>query len=101
MSKMETVKDFFNNMELKNEAVEVEYNDMDITIIKDSIIVVQVTLYDYDNDYEGIDKNIELPFEYLTITIIKFNNLSCIKESVLHFATSNEVMKELISMELI
>ena len=98
---MEAVKDFFNKLELENRSIEVEYNDMDITIIKDSIIIGQVTLYDYDNDYEGIDKNIELPFEYLTTAIMKFNNLSCIKESILHFATKDDVMKELIGMELI
>lgn len=98
---METVKDFFNKLELEDRSIELEYNDMDIIIIKDSVIIAQVTLYDYDNDCEGIDRNIKLPFEYLTTTIMKFNNLSCIKELVLHFAGSNEVMMELIDMEII
>ena len=63
---METVKDFFNKLELESRSIELEYNDTDIIIIKDSIIIGQVTLYDYDNDCEGMDRNIELPFERLT-----------------------------------
>lgn len=98
---MNTVKDFFNKLELEDRSIEIEYNEMDIIIIKDSVVIAQVTLYDYDNDYEGIDRNVKLPFEYLTTTIMKFNNLSCIKESVLHFAGSHEVMKELINMVII
>ena len=98
---MNTVKEFFNKLELENRSIELEYNDTDIIIIKDSVIIGQVTLYDYDNDYEGIDGNVKLPFEYLTTTIMKFNNLSCVKESILHFAGSNEIMKELISMQII
>ena len=98
---MNTVKEFFNKLELEDRSIELEYNDMDIIIIKDSAVIAQVTLYDYDNDYEGIDRNIKLPFEYLTTIIMKFNNLSCIKESILHFASDNEIMKELINMQII
>ena len=98
---MKTAKEFFNKLRSENRNIEVDYNDMDIIIIKDDSIVGQVMLYDYDNDCEHINENIELSFEDLTITILKFKNISCIKETVLNFANDNEVMKELKHMEII
>ena len=98
---MKTVKEFFNKLELENKNIEVDYNDMDIIIFNDSAMIGQVMLYDYDNDCEDTDKNIELPFEYLTTSILKFRNASCMRETVLNFASDSEVMKELIHMEII
>ena len=98
---MNTTKEFFNKLELENSNIEIDYNDMDIIIFNDSAMVAQIMLYDYDNDCEDTDENIELPFEYLTTAIMKFQGVSCVKETVLHFASDNEVMKELIDMNII
>ena len=98
---MKTAKEFLEKLELENGNIEIDYNDMDIIIFKDSAMVGRIMLYDYDNDCEDTDKNIELPFEYLTTIIMKFNGLSCAKETVFHWASDNEVMKELMSMEII
>lgn len=98
---MKTVKEFFNKLELENKNIEVDYNDMDIIIFNDSAMVGQIMLYDYDNDCEDTDKNIELPFEYLTTAIMKFKGVSCVKETILQSASDNEVMKELMDMKII
>ena len=98
---MKTVKEFFNKLELENKNIEVDYNDMDIIIFNDSAMIGQVMLYDFDNDCEDTDKNIELPFEYLTTSILKFRNASCVREAILSGASDSEIMEELIYMEII
>ena len=98
---MNTIKEFFNKLELENSNIEIDYNDMDIIIFNTDSMVGQIMLYDYDNDCEDTDANIELPFEYLTTIIRKFRGNSCSKETVFHWASDNEVMKELIDMNII
>lgn len=98
---MKTAKEFLEKLELENGNIEIDYNDMDIIIFKDSDMVGRVMLYDYDNDCEDTDKNIELPFEYLTTIIQKFRGVSCAKETIFHFASDNEVMKELTDMNIV
>ena len=98
---MKTVKDFFNQLESENKNIEVDYNDMDIIIFNTGSMVGQIMLYDYDNDCEDTDTNIELPFEYLTTIIRKFRGNSCSKETVFHFADNNEIMNELKDMNII
>lgn len=103
---MKTVKEFFNKLESENKNIEVDYNDMDIIIFNNSYMVGRIMLYDYDNDCEDTYKNIELPFEYLTTIIMKFRSVSFgsispAKETILNFASDNEVMKELMDMKII